>query len=430
MPKKHVSKPPREMTRRQISRWQKENRLQRFIMLGGIIIVAAVLVVIGTGLYFNQFKPLHATVIKVGDKEYNMDYYIDMLSYYGLTQGVDYIPYYTDYAVTTIQQSKIVVDEAAKLDPPIVVSDEEVNQVIKERELSSTASRRDSVRIELLLNKLKTEHFDKQIPQTAEHRAVLAMFLESQSQADEITARLNNGEKFQDIAAELSMENTSKTNSGDFGWVPQGILPLKLGNTVLEDKVFSPDIKTGEITTVSDPERSRSTGYWLLKTTETKEEAGGSKDHPYANLLESQAKANQGKAEVDNGADFAELAKAHSQDPSAADNGGDQGFVAMGEKSVAVNAVLFPDDPATALEMNKVSDPVKDENQTVKGGVWLLNVTGVEADRAIDTDNKDTLSANKLNTWIDEVWAANQDKAESFLTEEQKLYAIEKATKR
>ena len=47
-----------------------------------------------------------------------------------------------------------------------------------------------------------------------------AMFLESQSQVDAVKARLDKGENFADIAAELSLEKTSKDNKGDFGWVP------------------------------------------------------------------------------------------------------------------------------------------------------------------------------------------------------------------
>ena len=42
----------------------------------------------------------------------------------------------------------------------------------------------------------------------------------ARAQVDAVKARLDKGENFTDIAAELSLEKTSKDNKGDFGWVP------------------------------------------------------------------------------------------------------------------------------------------------------------------------------------------------------------------
>ena len=84
MPKKKVNQPQREMTKRQLSHWQRENRRQRIILLSGIILIVAILAVVGTGLFMNQYKPYHVTVVKVGDTEYSMDYYINMLAYTGI----------------------------------------------------------------------------------------------------------------------------------------------------------------------------------------------------------------------------------------------------------------------------------------------------------------------------------------------------------
>ncbi len=430
MPKKSIEKPRREMTKRQLSHWQKEKRIQRIALIGGIIVVAAVLILVGSGLYINQFKPLHEIVIRVGDTEYDMDYYIDMLAYFGLTQGTENIQYMTDYAAQYIEQNKVTVDAAALLDPPITVSEEEIDEVIKERKLSNSANRRDLVRAELLVNKLRTDKFDKELPQTAEHRSLLAMFLESESQANEIIARINKGDKFQDMAAELSLESNSKTKSGDFGSIPKEILTITLGDSVLADKVFSEGINTFKWETVYDPNRSKALGYWLLKTTETKEENGVPKVHLFAMLLESEEKALQIKAQLEGGADFAELAKANSKDSSAVENGGDQGFVGKGEKSVAVNAVLFPDDASQALALNTISKPIKDENQNTTGGYWLFEVTAIDADKTIDTDHRTTITTEWINNWISEVWEANKEKVAEFLTDEQKAFAVEKALER
>ncbi len=76
---KKSDKPKREMTKRQLSHWQRENRIQRIALLFGAVVIVAVLVMVGTGIYLGRYKPLNAVVIKVDDKVFNLDYYIYML---------------------------------------------------------------------------------------------------------------------------------------------------------------------------------------------------------------------------------------------------------------------------------------------------------------------------------------------------------------
>jgi parvulin-like peptidyl-prolyl isomerase len=388
------------------------------------------LILVGSGLYLNQFKPLHEVVIKVGDSDYDMDYYIDTLAYMGLIQGTDNIKYMTDYAAQYIEQNKVTVDAAAKLDPSVTVSADEITQTIQERKLTNSASRRDIIGAELLINKLKTDKFDKELPLTAEHRSLLAMFLESQSQADGVIARLNKGDKFQDIAAELSLESNSKTKNGDFGSVPKEILTITFKDSVLADKAFSADIKTFQPVVLADPDRTKTLGYWVLKVTENKEENGSKQAHVLAMLLESQEKALDMMNQLNSGADFTELAKANSQYTDAATNGGDLGFITRGTLGTAADAVIFPEDATQTLEVNKVSQPIKEDTRDTKGGVWLLEVTAIEPDKTTDTDNRTTIITERINNWVEEVWTANQETVQNLLTEDQKNYAIEKALAR
>jgi parvulin-like peptidyl-prolyl isomerase len=356
-----------------------------------------------------------------------MDYYINMLAYYGLTQGPENIPNIASAVVQQIQQSKILLDAAAALDPPVTVSDDEVNKVIKERKLSSDRTRMDAIRSELLINKLRTEHFDKLVPQTGEQRALLAMFLESQTEADNIIARLDKGEKFSDLAASLSLENQSKTKSGDFGYLPKGILPTILGDTLVEDKAFSPDTVANMPVTVKDAERDKTVGYWLLKVTEAKDEGNARQLHLFAMLLSSKEEADSIKSQLDAGSDFAELAKASSQYGDVATDGGDQKFVIKGGMPKAVDDVIFGEQ---GLEINKVSTPITDTAQTTKGGVWLLQVTGIDPDKTIESTQRDTLISIEMNNWADKVITDNQDKVETTLTQDKIQYAVAKAQAR
>jgi peptidyl-prolyl cis-trans isomerase C len=71
-------------------------------------------------------------------------------------------------------------------------------------------------------------------------------------------------------------------------------------------------------------------------------------------LVETEDEAKAVKAELDKGADFAELAKRKSKDPGASD-GGDLGFFTKDQMVPEFSAVAF------AMEPGKISDPVKSQ---------------------------------------------------------------------
>src|ERR1700743_595617 len=85
-----------------------------------------------------------------------------------------------------------------------------------------------------------------------------------------------------------------------------------------------------------------------------KQISGGQEVHARHILLETEDDAKAVKAELDKGADFAELAKKKSKDPGASD-GGDLGFFTKDQMVPEFSAVAF------ALEPGKISDPVKSQ---------------------------------------------------------------------
>src|SRR6202012_2779020 len=85
-----------------------------------------------------------------------------------------------------------------------------------------------------------------------------------------------------------------------------------------------------------------------------KQVTGEQEVHARHILVETEDEAKAVKAELDKGADFAELAKKKSKDPGASD-GGDLGFFTKEQMVPEFSAVAF------ALEPGKISDPVKSQ---------------------------------------------------------------------
>jgi len=84
----------------------------------------------------------------------------------------------------------------------------------------------------------------------------------------------------------------------------------------------------------------------------SKQISGEQEVHARHILVETEDEAKAVKAELDKGADFAELAKKKSKDPGASD-GGDLGFFTKDQMVPEFSTVAF------SLEPGKISDPVK-----------------------------------------------------------------------
>jgi len=235
--KKKREKPHREVTKRQLSRWQQQKRRQRFILIAGIAAIASALGILGSNWYLNSYQPLHQIVVEVNDQQFDMDYYIKMLKVYGEDIPADFMSFYTEQTVTDIQQNALITQEAEKLG--FTISDDEVDEELANQGFPLEQHYRDVLRAQMLLSKLYDEYFEEQVPLSAEQRYIKAMLLESESQAIEVRTRLENGEVFSNLAAELSLEDISRTNEGDFGWLPKDVLTIMLGNPIPDETAFN-----------------------------------------------------------------------------------------------------------------------------------------------------------------------------------------------
>jgi parvulin-like peptidyl-prolyl isomerase len=414
-----------ELNKHQLSRQQQQEKRQRMFLIIGIAVIAVVGGILGGGWYKNEYLPMREKVISVNDTDFTMGYYVDVLraqsevyeQVYGLEPSY-YSQILPDQVELFIEQTELMRQAAAGLG--ITVSDAEVTEAIKEIDSPLAQDYRELLRHDLLVQKLLDEHFEHEVPLSAEQRQVMAMFLESQSQAASVRAGLVKGEDFATMAGDLSLEEASPEGDGGFGWHPRGILSGEFGLTVVEDYAFSAE--AGDLSQpLYDEERTKDVGYWLAEFLEKDEDASGELFHVRAMLLGSEEEAQEIRARLEAGEDFAELAEEYSQHDASKEDGGDMGW--LGEDDIQPVLVDF----ILNAEPGSLSEPVKDDTVVTTGGYWLVKVVAVEEDRQISDDDRYFLKTELLGEWTDSLWDDPNNSIESYLTSGQKEWALERA---
>jgi len=412
-----IEKPKREVTKRQLARWQLQERRQRIILGIGLFIIVTVLGILGVGWYISEYQPLHQTVIKVNDTEFDMNYYVKMLKLYGGDQPGYYLYGLADEVVMIIERNELVRQGAMEVG--ISITDEEVDKELKSYDPPLSKDYRDVVRMEMLTGKLFDEYFEQRVPLFAEQRHVMAMLLESESQATEVRTRLEGGEDFGELAGELSLESLSKARNGDLGWHPIDVLAELPTTPMLGEYAFSADI--GVLSQpIYDETIIKGVGYWLMKVLEREQEP--EEAHVQAILLGSEEWAWQVKNELEAGGDFANLAKELSQHVASKENGGELGWLSPGTTSPAFDEFVFD------CEVGTLSEPIRDDTVVTTGGYWLLWVLDEDDNREISDDDRDLLMGMALNEWVTSLWDDPENVIDdSYLDDEKKAWAINRA---
>jgi len=423
--KKKREEHKREFTKHQMSRWQQQQKRHRLFMIAGISVIAVVAGVIGGGWYRDEYLPMRETVIKVNDTEFSMGYYVDMLELQGQQymelfppdQAAMYLETLADQVDQYIQQTELMEQSASDLG--IVVSDAEVTAKLNEPDSPLSADYSDMLRRDLLIEKLLSDYFEKQVPTVAEQRHVKAMFLESESQAVSVRARLKEGEDFDTLAEELSLYKFSEEEASDLGWHPETVLSDEFGLFEVEEYTFANE--AGSLSQpLEDEGRSKDIGYWLAELLEKDEDLQGELFHIRVMLLGSEAEAQDMRERLAGGEHFADLAEEYSQHTTSQEDGGDLGF-------------LNPDDIQESLkdfvasaEAGDLSEPVEDDMSATRGGYWLVEVAEREDNRQISDEDREFLKAKALTDWDASLREDPANEVESYLDSEKKAWAIEK----
>jgi len=402
--KRKTSQPRIVPTQRQASKWERQKRIRRIITYAGIAFLAGLIAMVSHGYYDHKIKPLREVVIVVNDSSFDLGYYIEMFDAY--STGID--PSQFQFMVDTVA-SQIVQDEVLRQGADslgIEVSSKEIDEAIKKGDLPDGEAYRDIMAVSILRDGLQ-EHFDSQLPDIMEQAHVQVLLVESRQISYDVVTRLENGEDFAALVEEFSCNPQSE---GDLGWVPrESIL-----NPLIGDAVFA--LEPEELRFIPDETAAKSIGYWLIEVLE-KDDTQGIRVRVI--MLGSQQEALEVKAQLtaDN---FAELAQEYSQ-YGAAEEGGELGWLNEGD----MNSEAF-DEVAFNLDLNTISEPIKDKMGYTTGGYWIVQVLD-KGDRELSESVRGGLATKAFNEWFREYHDSSI--VETFLDAAQQDLTIEEVSK-
>jgi parvulin-like peptidyl-prolyl isomerase len=409
--KKIVTK--RLPTKQQLSRWQRQKKMQRMIMIAGGIFLVIVIAIVGYGIYDARIKPFQQRVVKVNEAVVEMNDYLDMLTAYLKGVDVTQAPMVGEMVIEKIIQDELVLQNSPKLG--VSMSDSDIEKQLIELKIPTGKIYKIDVGASLVHDKLMDTYFEQKVPTTAKQVNTQAMFLDSEEAANKILEKLAGGESFIRLAKEFSVEDTTKEKSGELGWLMEGLTDLangKFSASKLNELVFTTALGTVSKATL-DPSVTKNGGYWIFEVVERDTEKG---NHIRGILLGSQTEANEAKTKVKSGTDFAELAKEKSQHLDSKSLGGDLGW----KQKVQATDVIGK--AAVDLPVKVLSDPIFDSVAKTKGGYWLVKIVEKSDNKEIEKSARDRLKVAAFDGWVQEVRKTST--VEQYLDDAQKSWAV------
>ena len=230
--------------------------------------------------------------------------------------------------------------------------------------------------------------------------------LESRPAAAEVEAAVVRGEPLASLVERYSANSAIP--------VTQEYVPIELlANADVANMCKTLD--PGQSAIVLDENTVKTVGYWLIEVVDRDDDGS---ILPRVMLLGTLEEANAAKARLAT-EDFATVSKEVSQ-YTTTDESAELGWLTSEDiVSAAFNEAAF------ALELNTVSEPIRDPEANTRGGYWFVRLL----DRSVQTlsvTNAQSLAAQSVNDWYTAI--AEVAVTEAKLTADQKTWAIEQVS--
>ncbi|MBI2958599.1 MAG: peptidylprolyl isomerase [Chloroflexi bacterium] len=422
--RRRESKPERFVSKRQLSKWQRQKRLRNITMGIGLGIIVAIVAIMGLGYYDTQIRPMTRAAIKVNDTTFDMRYFIEVLKLYrGINNGS------VDQSLANLVEQQIAqmeIQKQAARALGIEVNRSDVESDLKKSGAPVTRERIDIGVSSKVIEKLRSDYFGPKVAASQPQAQLQAMLIETKAAAARARERLQAGESFAKLAEELSKDSVTKSKKGDLGWVTGHEAGLLLNSKKIEDILAT----TGK--GVNDPAYDdsvdKSYGYWVVKATEKKPASDDGKTpaqvHALGILVASEQDAAEAMDKLNSGTDFQTLATQVSLQPGVKEGtaGPDMGWLINDDKAGDfVKAVIN-------LPVDVVSGPIGDSRQRTPGGYWLLNVQERDDNKELTSDQKNTLVGELVNQWAEGLAKDPAYKVERLIDADMMSYAIKQAS--
>jgi peptidyl-prolyl cis-trans isomerase C len=387
--KQKKATPERTPTKHQLSKWQRQMRIRRIVIIAAVVFLVGISSWVGYG-YYSDYRASTAAwrqvVIEVNGVKFDMEYFVKTLD--ALSAGMNsstlssYGSYFANMVADSVIDGELLRQGAPSLN--ITVSTAEIDARLKQ--YGSDERYRDMVTAVLLEEKLR-DHFGAGLNGTQIQQAhIQVVLVETQEVATNLTAEIEAGGNFTALAKQYSLNSSIE---GDLGWLPVELMP----NSLIANAAFNLTPPA-----LSQPIYDQTINALVM-------------------LLPSKAQAEQVKAQLAAGANFSALAANYSQHKSKANGGKLDGLKRGNMTSTAFDAVAFN------LTLNTVSEPVRDTSVYTTGGYWLVMVMD-SGERVLEEQTLEQLIDKRFNDWR-EVWT-NNSTIETYLDANKLSWAVNK----
>jgi len=359
----------RKVSKKQLSHWEQEQRRSRIITISISSVIIAVLILVSIVIIDSLSDDDNVTVLKVGDRSFDMDYYAKMLNLYGIrnSSSEDDVNEKAQEVLQAIEDREIMRQLATDLGVSVDGDeiDEKIDEAFPAPEPDEDGNLPAYSDYEILIKRLdKIGVSEKDVRQDFE-AAILSVKVQEFI-----------GER--DVPGELPQAHVRGIMADTKIEAPQ--------QSVEDVEVVVEGNPDAQVDAQIEPEVS-------IQTATIQEEK-----------VNIQMIVAQIKARLDDGEDFASLAEEFSTDGASSRSGGDLDWIPEGISETASGARYSEEFEATAfnLDIGTLSEPIPLNDSANNTRFWLIDPIERQDSRELDEGERNVFEYKAFNDWYPE----------------------------